>query len=136
MSLINPPSSALTSILAVLYFLALTRLGNFVLWGLIARDKILPLVGQCHRTGILPDKTALRRRWTGIRAIDARLTTAVVFYEGLLNGRDPAHGLLNIALHAGMQAVGTVFLIEGTRTAEGSAGVLLAAGYVIFFARA
>lgn len=110
---------ALDTLLLPLYFYALYKAGYHVLWGLIIRDRVFPLIVKARQSKQLPDNTPLRTEWTGIQAIDGRLTAAVIFYDGLLNGKDEVHFLLQLALHAGMQATATVLIVESFRGTTG-----------------
>ena len=96
-------------------FAVLSAAGFYLLWGLMLQNGTARAMGAVKETRTFPDGAPLRTTFTGLPALDSRLLSAVVFYDGLLNRADPVHGLLLVDLHAAMQATALCMLVESRR---------------------
>ncbi|KAM5430965.1 hypothetical protein McanCB56680_003973 [Microsporum canis] len=77
------------------------------------------------RTNRFPDGTPLIQRYTPIAALDRQLISAVIFYHGLLDGTDPAHGLLLVDVHSTMQATALCIMAQTRASLPFTASLLI-----------
>jgi hypothetical protein len=97
------------------FFFLLAAVGFELLWGQLLRSGTAAKIRVASQSGVMPDGTPLRRQYTNIRALDAYLTTPVVFYDELTRGMKLSHTLLVLSLFSSMQSVSVCMMLCGWR---------------------
>ncbi|EEQ31722.1 conserved hypothetical protein [Microsporum canis CBS 113480] len=107
------------------YYGALAWLGYYLLWTAALRHGARAAMVAVKRTNRFPDGTPLIQRYTPIAALDRQLISAVIFYHGLLDGTDPAHGLLLVDVHSTMQATALCIMAQTRASLPFTASLLI-----------
>lgn len=113
------------------YYGALAWLGYYLLWTAALRHGARAAMVAVKRTNRFPDGTPLIQRYTPIAALDRQLISAVIFYHGLLDGTDPAHGLLLVDVHSTMQATALCIMAQTRASLPFTASLLWVKQHVL-----
>ncbi len=102
----------------VVLLVLLSAWSFWTLWGFPYTNGMLAMLADLHRPGASipgPSFAPMKQVYTGLKAIDAQLTTLVAFFYTVIDGTRADVSLAGLDFGAQVVAVWVLFTVEGLR---------------------